>query len=418
MGQICPVRFGGFCHTRINHKEAIYMNKKRKIGRKLLSFLLTLTMIVGLMPGMWLTAKAADGDTTYTITIPSTLNVSGSGWNATDGISATGTLASGKKLTVTANSGDEFALVSGENKVIYKLATASTDTEATTSWEFTELSDTASTKPMGIIVEDYSSKPTGTYQDTVTFTAKVEDAATVVDLSTLSADYEAQNGEVLTGTLAANVKISIADGATVTLKDLNITNLGNGCNWAGINCPGDATLVLKGTNTICAGRDGSGYNNYPGILIASGKTLTIDGDGSLTAYSNATEPYGAGIGGGFKVNCGNIVINGGTITATGGRFAAGIGSGGYKEGGVSCGSITINGGTITATGGENGAGIGSGYKGSCGDITITNTVTKVTATKRENAQHSIGNGSGGSCGTVTIGGTTGYISESPYTYQP
>ena len=36
------------------------MKKKRKLGRKLLSFLLTLAMVVGLMPGMSLTAYAAD----------------------------------------------------------------------------------------------------------------------------------------------------------------------------------------------------------------------------------------------------------------------------------------------------------------------------------------------------------------------
>ena len=34
--------------------------KRKKTGRKLLSFLLTLAMVVGLMPGMSLTAYAAD----------------------------------------------------------------------------------------------------------------------------------------------------------------------------------------------------------------------------------------------------------------------------------------------------------------------------------------------------------------------
>lgn len=115
-------------------------------------------------------------ESTYTLTIPAALTVVDSGWNATDGISATGELASSKKLIVTASSDDEYALVSGENKVGYKLATASTDTEATTSWIFDTLSSTTSTKPMGIIVEDYTGKPVGTYTDTVTFTASVEDA--------------------------------------------------------------------------------------------------------------------------------------------------------------------------------------------------------------------------------------------------
>ena len=301
----------------------------------------------------------------------------------------------------------------------------------------------------------------GTHTETLTFGISVESAETIVDLSKLTGNYEAKNGETLTGTLAANVKISIADGATVTLKDANITNLGNGCNWAGINCPGNATIMLKGTNTVCAGKDNDGYKNYSCIWIAPSKTLTIDGDGSLTAYSDGDAEYywGAGIGGGFQVDCGNIVINGGTITATGGTAAAGIGSGedsscgnitinggtinatnatdGSSAAGIgsgtnensdtSCGDITINGGTVNATGGKGSAGIGSGVRGSdnetsCGNITIANTVTKVTATKGASgtgAYYSIGAGAGGStCGTVTIGDNVGAISESPYTYEP
>ena len=143
--------------------------------KKLASLALAGALTLGLLPAFSSPALAADGDTSYTLTIPSTLSVANSGWNATDGISATGTLASGKKLTVTASSANSFKLKSGNNEVGYKLATASTDTEATTSWEFTELSSTATKKDMGIIVEDYSSMPAGTYQDTVTFTASVED---------------------------------------------------------------------------------------------------------------------------------------------------------------------------------------------------------------------------------------------------
>ena len=272
------------------------------------------------------------------------------------------------------------------------------------------------------------------YQSTVTM-------AKLTDLSSISGtEYTVQDGEVLTGTLASNVKISIADGATVTLKNVNITNLGDNCNWAGINCPGNATLVLEGTNEVCAGRDESGNNSYPGIWIASGKTLTIQGDGTLTAYSNGTNPYGAGIGGGYSISCGNIVINSGNITATGGQDAAGIG------GNTSCGNITINGGTITATGGGGGAGIGGGYyascgnieisggtvtakggsygagigggnhNGTCGTITITSGVTSVTATKGGDAPNSIGAGLGGTAITVSIGGVEGAITTSPCTY--
>ena len=224
-------------------------------------------------------------------------------------------------------------------------------------------------------------------------------AATTIDLSTVMENTTIEDGYTITGTLGANVKISIADGATVTLDGVTITNLGKDCDWAGINCPGNATLVLKGVNTVCAGRDGNDYNNYPGIWIAPEKTLTIQGDGTLTAYSNANYPAGAGIGGGYTTACGNIVIEGGTINATGGDRAAGIGSGR----GASCGTITINGGNVTATGGEYAAGIGSAYNGECGNITISGGT--VVATGGEYGA-GIGSSQNDKCGTITISGGT------------
>ena len=228
---------------------------------------------------------------------------------------------------------------------------------------------------------------------TATCVVTVTDAPIAIDLSKLTAAYEAQNGETLTGKLAGNYKISIAAGATVTLDGVTINGVNNECAWAGITCEGDATIILKdgSTNTV------TGFNsNYPGIQVSSEETLTIKGTGSLEASSNG---YGAGIGGGYNINCGNIIIEGGTITATGGSSAAGIGSG--TSG--SCGDITISGGTVNATGGEGGAGIGSGNSGSCGDITISG--GSVTATGGANAA-GIGSGYQGNCVAIEISGGT------------
>ncbi|SDW15309.1 hypothetical protein SAMN05216391_102134 [Lachnospiraceae bacterium KHCPX20] len=146
-----------------------------KIKKRILSLALAGTMALGLMQGMSMTALAEGDTSTYTLTIPSTLTVANSGWNATDGISATGTLASGKKLTVTAASANSWALKQqdGNERVSYTMKETS-DGEAKTAWEFTTLPSSAT---LGIDVADYSTKPAGTYQDTVTFTAKVEDAA-------------------------------------------------------------------------------------------------------------------------------------------------------------------------------------------------------------------------------------------------
>ena len=216
-------------------------------------------------------------------------------------------------------------------------------------------------------------------------------------LSTITSDYTAQNGETLYGKLGSNVKISIADGAKVTLKDATINGVDNySYAWAGITCAGDATITLEGTNTV---KGFHGY--YPGIYVPEGKTLTIEGEGSLNAsgYGRST-----GIGGGFYKHCGDIVINGGNITATGGDYNAGIGGGeGDEESRFRCGKITINGGTVTATGGDSAAGIGGGYYGASNDITITGGT--VTATGGEYGA-GIGCGEGGSCGAITISGGT------------
>jgi len=257
-------------------------------------------------------------------------------------------------------------------------------------------------------------------------------------LSLVTSNVVAQNGETLTGTLASNVQISIADGAIVTLKGAQI----NGTNdysypFAGITCEGDATIILEGANTV------KGFSrDYPGIYVPVNKTLTIQGTGSLDASSNGN---GAGIGGGYIIACGNIFIKGGTITATGAANVAGIG--GAR---AACGDITISGGTVTAMGGNGAAGIGSGntygsYYASCGDITIsggtvtamggngaagigggnqnktsgtiniTSDVTSVTATKGSSAPNSIGAGYDGTAISVTIDGVADATTSSTFT---
>ena len=252
-------------------------------------------------------------------------------------------------------------------------------------------------------------------------------AGKTVDLSTLTADYEAQNGDVLTGE-TSSYEVTIADGATVTLDGVTI----NGSSYC-IKCAGDATIILKdgSTNTLTGTGD-----EYPALSIGdTGTTLTIQGS---TGVLNVTSGvYCAGIGGGYSntnQTCGNIRIEGGVITAQGGDSGAGIGT---DAGPATCGDIIITGGTITAKGGSQAAGIGTGVSDNggpavCGDITIANTVTKVTATKGENAPHSIGkgDGSGCTCGTVTIGGTKywennaavnggdTYLAKSPLTVDP
>ena len=343
----------------------------------------------------------------------------------------------------------------GETLSLTYTITPENATDKTVTW--TSSDETVATVENGVIKAIKAGEATITAKaGDKTATCAVTVNALTLDLSTVTADTVIANNTTVTGTLGANVKISIADGATVTLKDVTINGTDNDSyKWAGLTCAGGATITLEGTNTVKGF-----YMPYPGVFVPKGKTLTIKGSGSLNASSNER---GAGIGGCYKVggisiedgSCGTIVIEGGTITATGG-MSAGIGcgngldcdgvtikggtvtaTGGMYAAGIgsadsgSCGPISISGGTVTATGGMYAAGIGSGNRGSCGNITIANTVTKVTATKGHDTADSVGRGrDGGACGTITIGGTVylddsvyqndgaTVLGKSPYTYNP
>ena len=237
------------------------------------------------------------------------------------------------------------------------------------------------------------------------FTAKVynvmrnwlnPDFRTPTDLATVATPYTAKNGEILTGKLgggAANTgNVKIAAGATVVLHNVEITSVdkSSGKQYAGIDCEGNATIVLSGINKVKGGAA-----DKPAIYIPQDNTLTLRGSGSLEADGTGC---GAGIGGGRIYNCGNIVIAGGDITAKAGASSAAIGSGDTK----SCGTITISGGTVTASSSGTGAAIGSGISGSCGTINMSGgTVTANSS----NWGAAIGSGyNAASCGTISISG--------------
>ncbi len=238
------------------------------------------------------------------------------------------------------------------------------------------------------------------------------------DLSLLQENLTAQDGDILSGIINGDYKISVAANATVTLHDVTISyTTGDHDAWAGITCEGNATILLSGDNTVSSRPVDLDYSGavHPGIYIPQDYTLTIDGTGSLFA-SSLTDNIGtggaAGIGGMANSNykCGSIVINGGTITATG--SAAGIGAG-ISNG---CGTITINGGTVTATGGNGSAGIGaagmtnSTMNGSpCGDILITGGT--VVATGGTNGTTNGGAGIGAGCATGSASKVTSTVAS-------
>ena len=141
----------------------------------------------------------------------------------------------------------------------------------------------------------------------------------------------AGHNHVLTGDVTNKNRLYIADGDSATI-----------------------TLAAGKTLTLTSG-----------INVPAGKTLTIEGTGTLNATGSG---YQAGIGGNDKQMAGSVIINGGTITARGSNNAAGIGAGGHSGsnggGQVAGGYVEINGGTVEAYGSGMGSGIGGGGGGS------------------------------------------------------
>ena len=185
---------------------------------------------------------------------------------------------------------------------------------------------------------------------------------------------------------------------TITINNINInvSSKLRDCAFE-VNNTATLTLNLKGENILKSGYGRAGLE-FSNATTKSSLTITSDSNGKLTTTGGSDS---AGIGGKLgsldSYSGGNhITINSGTVIATAGGGAAGIGGGRWGNGE----NITINGGVVIATS-DNGAGIGSGMDGNAENITITG--GKIIATSNNGA----GIGNGGNSGTakkITISG--------------
>ena len=200
------------------------------------------------------------------------------------------------------------------------------------------------------------------------FASSTASAQTNINLSTLTGNYTAQDGEILSGTTSQT--ITIADDASITLYGATITG--------GIVCEGSATITLVGTNIVNVSNDNLEYKKAGIQIGGSGTTLTIRGNGSLTATGGSAA---AGIGLGrtwdASVTAGSIVIEGGTVTASG-DIGIGIGTVGNSQTAAIDG-ISIKGGTVNAS-------LGKGYlyygvTATVGYIKVYDTIDMVDASK-------------------------------------
>lgn len=196
------------------------------------------------------------------------------------------------------------------------------------------------------------------------------------------------------------VTITAEGGATaeVTLDNVNIdassTPKSDAKAAVSTNADDDSNVVIEldGDNVLKGGEGRAALETTSGSVTIQDETGEA---GSLDATGGA---YAAGIGGRF-LGDGDVTINGGTIDARGGSNAAGIGGGAgdwiyWTEGtvvpdteflrhndkyygfphesgdGHGVGKVTINGGKVTATSGYKAQGIGGGTGGE-GDVSIT-----------------------------------------------
>ncbi|MBO4801077.1 MAG: hypothetical protein J5545_04345 [Bacteroidaceae bacterium] len=170
--------------------------------------------------------------------------------------------------------------------------------------------------------------------------------------------------------------------SAATAVTSGMTSIGSGVYEVTGNVTTSERIVINGTVTLYL-REGCLLTAEKGIQVGVGAKLIINGPGSLTAKA---DDYDAAIGAthtdGDYCRYGEIVINGGTIKAEGGYYAAAIGGGrdnwnGWNDANSHTPSVTINGGTVNAYGGVYAAGIGGGCNkigdydcGAPGNITI------------------------------------------------
>ena len=345
---------------------------KQKTGRKLLSFLLTLALVLGLMPGMGLAAYAAPTETLLT--------------------------------TITAT-GKEQASYSTEGVATVSFSYSSGGSSAyLANWGWWGYGWTATVTP----ADGYTITKCVFYDDA---NRKATDSETPFVVETTEEDKTPQvNGTpILAYTSKGITKIEVYGYATpapaldpVSYMAWNGTTL---VEKTGDDACTDYTVVTADTTTF---EDGKWYVMSNSVTVSS--RITVTGTVNLILCDGATLTASKGI----TVNSGNTIniyaqIGGtGELNAGSDTSVASIG-GGYR--GASSGTVNIHGGKITATGGTNASGIGGALEGGNGEVNIYS--GEVTA-RGKNYAAGIGGYSGKSGGTVNIYGGTVNASGSQY----
>lgn len=346
----------------------------KKVGRKVVSVLLTLCMLLTMLP---VSALAADEGTVDTA--PAETNLA-------------------EPVNTGNSSSDEgeppvSTLVAGtENSVYY----VDEDRQTQTCTEYTTVAADTITWSNGWYVV------TGT----VTLDDRVEVSGSVNLILADGAELNATKGIGVTYDNSLTIYGQSGGTGKLTAETYQVYD----------------SAAIGGTDDEDQNRDLCAHGDITingGDITATGASAGIGGGESATGTSGTITINGgtvkatggsdaAGIGGGYAntTNGGAIIINGGKVTATGGLGAAGIG-GGSGQASAAVDTIVIGGSAkVKATGGNSttfaGAGIGAGGNGACGSITISGSAD-VTATGGESEYRSgAGIGAGGGNGGADI----------------
>lgn len=413
-------------------------------GRRALSVLLSLALCLSLLPGVALAAEITVGDFTLTSSAALTAGTAaGDGdyyFEAGEDGGGTLYLHTNKEVTV---SNTDSAATSTQNITVQAplggtegytpqitlngVHTSGTFTAGTDSRIVFPLALTVTgTNDLGqVLLWNYSSA--GSNRATVTIggdgTLNTSGLRAGLPVSSTTLTGITLNG----GNINVNGELKITDctveatsiyGSTVSISGGSVTSTGAGgygiYGAYGVTISGDAVVNATGGLVVTNPFTGS-TSAQAGIGVGSSQTITIKDSARVTAKGSPApasiyQTSGApGIGtisnpnGSVPSLTSNIIIQGNaSVTATGTKYAAGIGAGVWNTA-----NITIEDNpTITAQGGENGAGIGLGrnYSNSARATIDISGTPRIDAQAGPDGASGIGLGEGDATVNVTITG--------------
>jgi hypothetical protein len=267
------------------------------------------------------------------------------------------------------------------------------------SWDDTNKKVVITEKALKRQINDEDTPAEGDYKEVTSApTDNPEQWLGMGGYSTTVPEYYVVQGDVNRETIVVqgtNVHLILCDGATLTLTGgLKL----EGDNKLYIHCQsyGGSMGRLMVTNKY-SGAAGIGSAKHEGKPRVAGELVIYGGHIEATGGT-----YAAGIGScsrieyGHEALCKSVTVYGGYVKAKGGSGAAGIGGGSYYYYdtpvyiGVDGGQLILYDGTVIAQGGNDAAGVGGGEYGNGGTVTVYG--GSLTATGKEDGA-GIGGGS-------------------------